>query len=146
MRLDTVFDVSGSALKSQMLRMEVISANLANINATSTPEGGPYRRRDVVFQTSAAGGRDTFSNLLESQSDHVRGVEVNQIINDPSPFNRRYEPHHPHAGPDGYVLYPNVNVVVEMVNMMGAARAYEASMAVILSTKSMIAKTLEIGR
>jgi len=145
MRLDTVFDISGSALKSQMMRMEVISANLANINATSTPEGGPYRRRDVVFQSRPLPA-ELFSDHLAFHDNRLQGVEVNQVVTDSSPFNRRYEPHHPHAGPDGYVLYPNVNVVVEMVNMMGAARAYEASMAVILSTKSMIAKTLEIGR
>lgn len=145
MRYDAVFNVSGSGLKAQMLRMEVVSSNIANVNATRTPEGGPYRRREVVFETVPV--QNGFeSALLHSTAASLKGVEVSRVTEDASPFLRKYEPNHPDAGPDGYVLYPNVNIVAEMVNLQEASRAYEANLSVITSVKSMIAKTFEIGR
>lgn len=150
MSLGSVFDINGSAMKAQMLRLEVLSSNIANINATRTPEGGPYRRRDVVFKSkplegsfdealSAAG-----SNSVENRAG--TGVEVISVVEDPSPFKRKFDPGHPDAGPDGYVDYPNVDVVSEMVNVQEAARSYEANIAVIVAIKNMIAKTFEIGK
>lgn len=147
MRLDKVFDISGSGLKAQMMRMEVLSSNIANINVTRTPEGGPYRRRDVVFKEVPLS--NNFNEVLSATMNAEKvasGVEVSRVVEDKSPFLRKYEPNHPDAGPDGYVLYPNVNIISEMVNLQEAARSYEANMSVILTIKNMIAKTFEIGR
>lgn len=146
MDLSDVFSVNGSALKAQMLRMEVIGANVANVNTTRTPEGGPYRRREVVFETIPEGA-DDFSATLGRASESVGGgVRVSKVIEDSSPFLLRFDPQHPDAGQDGYVRYPNVNVVAEMVNLVEASRSYEANISVISATKNMIAKTFEIGR
>jgi flagellar basal-body rod protein FlgC len=147
MGLDSVFQINGSAMTAQMLRMEVHSSNLANVNATRTPEGGPYRRKEVVFEAIPVGNfeDELLAASFDSQMTAV-GVEVTKVVEDPSPFRRRYEPGHPDAGPDGYVLMPNVDVVSEMVNIQEAARAYEANIAVIVAIKNMIGKTFDIGR
>lgn len=147
MGLDSVFQINGSAMTAQMLRMEVHSSNLANVNATRTPEGGPYRRKEVVFEAMpiARFQDELMAASNESQTTAV-GVEVTKVVEDPSPFRRRFEPGHPDAGPDGYLLMPNVDVVAEMVNIQESARAYEANIAVIVAIKNMIGKTFEIGR
>ena len=146
MGLDSVFDINGSAMKAQLLRMEVHSSNIANINATRTPEGGPYRRREVVFESTPV---KSFENELSAASglgQTAVGVEVTKVVEDPSPFLKKFDPNHPDAGPDGFVLLPNVNVVSEMVNIQESARSYEANISVIVAIKNMIAKTFEIGR
>lgn len=146
MKLSEVFSVNGSAMGAQMLRMEIIGANVANVNTTRTPEGGPYRRRDVVFEAVPMES-EAFSSALGRASEAVGvGVRVSRVIEDSSPFLMRFDPQHPDAGPDGYVRYPNVNVVAEMVNLVEASRSYDANISVIQATKNMIAKTFEIGR
>jgi flagellar basal-body rod protein FlgC len=132
-------------MKAQMLRMEVHSSNIANINATRTPEGGPYRRKDVVFESKLM---NSFDDALTTAADDQTavGVEVTRVVEDSSPFLRKYDPGHPDAGPEGYVLMPNVNVVSEIVNIQEAARSYEANVQIIVAIKNMIAKTFEIGR
>ncbi len=146
MNLSEVFSINGSAMGAQMLRMEIIGANVANVNTTRTPEGGPYRRRDVVFEVVPQRTGD-FSSVLGRASESVgAGVRVSKVIEDSSPFLMRFDPQHPDAGPDGYVRYPNVNVVAEMVNLVEASRSYDANISVIQATKNMIAKTFEIGR
>jgi flagellar basal-body rod protein FlgC len=147
MSLGSVFDINGSGMKAQMLRLEVLSSNIANINATRTPEGGPYRRRDVVFKARPLEG--SFDEALSAAAANPKtstGVEVISVVEDPSPFRRKFDPGHPDAGPDGYVEFPNVDVVSEMVNVQEAARSYEANIAVIVAIKNMIAKTFEIGK
>jgi flagellar basal-body rod protein FlgC len=132
-------------MKAQMLRIEVLASNIANINATRTPEGGPYRRRDVVFQSKPV--EQNFQEALSAASNNTSvGVEVVKVVEDPSPFKKKFDPNHPDAGPDGYVLFPNVDVVSEVVNVQEAARSYEANIAVVVAIKNMIAKTFEIGR
>ncbi len=146
MSLDSVFKISGSAMQAQMLRMEVYSSNIANINVTRTPEGGPYRRKDVVFESKPV---DEFADALNAANgleNTAVGVEVTKVVEDPSPFMKKFDPGHPDAGPDGYVMLPNMDVVAEMVNIQEATRAYEANISVILTVKNMIAKTYEIGR
>ena len=145
MGLGAVFKINGSAMTAQTLRMEVLASNIANINATRTPEGGPYRRRDVVFQSKPMG--KNFDEVLASAAGNTAtGVEVVKVVEDPSPFLEKFDPAHPDAGPDGYVKFPNVDVVSETVNIQEAARAYEANIAVIVSIKSMLSKTFEIGK
>lgn len=147
MSLEKILDINASGMKAQMLRMEVLGSNIANINATRTPEGGPYRRKDVVFEFTLVG--ESFVDALNAAAGNTNtqvGVQVSKVVDDPSPFKKKYDPTHPDAGPDGYVLFPNVDVVSEMVNVQEAARSYEANIAVILAVKNMIAKTFEIGR
>src|SRR3989442_14521850 len=141
MNLFTALDVNASGLTAQRKRVELSSSNLANSQTTRTPEGGAYRRKDVVFQTSS------FEDSLGAAIDKVvQGVEVSDIVDDPRPFDRRYEPGHPDADQEGYVSYPNVNVLEEMANLVEASRSYEANIAVIGIVKTMINRTLDIGR
>jgi len=141
MNLLTALDVNASGLAAQRKRVEVSSSNLANSQTTRTEEGGPYRRKDVVFQTSSFQ-----ESLGAAMGGGVEGVEVSDVVNDPRPFDRRYEPGHPDADKDGYVSYPNVNVMEEMANLVEASRSYEANIAAIGIVKTMINRTLDLGR
>lgn len=140
-------DIGASALTAQRLRMDVIAQNIANANTTRTEGGTPYKRKTVVFEERNSKG--SFASLLSSDSNGKntgKGVRVSGIAEDNSPFKRVYEPGHPDADEDGYVLMPNVDIITEMVNMISATRAYEANVTSINTTKSMALKALEIGR
>lgn len=139
MNIFTTFDISASALKAQRIRLNTISSNLANVETTSTPEGGPYKKKSVYFQTK------TIS--FKEQLDHsIQGVEVGQILEDQNEPKMMYDPSHPDAGDDGYVAMPNISVLKEMMDMMSATSSYEANTTVIKSAKRMALKALEIGR
>jgi flagellar basal-body rod protein FlgC len=140
MSLITALRINSSGLTAQRQRVEVSSTNLANSETTRTPEGGAFRRKDVVFQTQ------TFGDTFEAMNGGASGVEVAAIVDDQRPFDRRFQPEHPDADKDGYVDYPNVNSMEEMANLVSASRSYEANLAAISIVKSMINKTLEIGR
>ena len=141
----TALSISSSALSAQRLRLDVISSNLANINTTNTPEGGPYRRREVVF--AARPVTDNFGAVLNSEIEKkLQKVEVVDVVIDRRPPKMIYDPQHPDANASGYVGMPDINVMEEMVNVLSATRSYEANVAVINATKSMAAKALEIGR
>lgn len=143
MNVGSLFAVSASALQAQRMRMDLISANLANAQTTQTPGGGPYRRRDVVLESLPLG--ESFSDLLSGDSP-AEGVRVASVLQDRRPPRRVYDPDHPHAGPEGYVELPNVNIVAEMVDMMTATRAYEANVTAMNATKRMVQAALEIGQ
>ena len=131
-----VFQVSASALAAQRQRMNTIASNLANAQSTRTAEGGPYRRQDVVFATQ----------VQDAGNTGLEGVKVSGIVRDEAPFKMIYDPGHPDADKDGFVAMPNVNVIEEMVNMMMASRAYEASVSAFNMSKTMFMKTLELGK
>ncbi|MBI5575976.1 MAG: flagellar basal body rod protein FlgC [Deltaproteobacteria bacterium] len=131
-----VLKISGSALEAQRRRMNVIASNLANAESTRTEEGGPYKRQDVVFASESVG-----SDPLE-----LKGVKVADVVPDGKPPKTIYEPGHPDADKEGFVAMPNINPIEEMANMMMAFRAYEASVATFNTAKSMMLKTLELGR
>ena len=131
-----VFKVSASALDAQRQRMNVIASNMANVHSTKTDEGGPYRRKDVIFSATE----------MQSDSDTLIGVKVVDVVADSTPFRTVYDPGHPDADKDGYVAMPNINIIEEMVNMMMASRAYEASVSAFNMSKAMFLKTLELGR
>lgn len=141
----TALQISSSALSAQRLRMDVISSNLANISTTRSPEGGPYRRREVVFASQPA---DTgFGETLKTAMDNsLQTVEVTDVIIDSRTPKMIYDPGHPDANTSGYVAVPDINVMEEMVNILSATRSYEANVAVVNATKSMVTKALEIGR
>lgn len=145
MKLIDNLNISASALTAQRTRMNIISANLANINTTRTAEGGPYRRKDVVF--SAGPPSSSFQEALESTLCAPPGaVEVSEIVEDPRPPVLKYAPEHPDADPSGYIGTPNINLVEEMVNLIAASRSYEASLTAVDATKKMSLRALEIGR
>ena len=136
---------SSSGLAAQRLRMNLISSNLANVNTTRTPGGGAYRRKDAVFAAAPTSRR--FRDHLAAQlAGSLTEVKVVGIVEDPYPFQKKYDPHHPDADGEGYVQMPNINLMEEMVNMVSATRSYEANLMAIKATKSMALKALEIGR
>lgn len=137
------FAISASGLAAHRVRMDVIAANLANAQSTSTPQGGPYRRQDVVLESVAAS--EAFADALSAESAGGTAVRVARVVEDKTPPRRSYDPGHPHADDDGYVALPNVNVVAEMVDLMAATRAYEANVAAVNATKRVLQAALEIG-
>lgn len=150
MNLFGVMETSGSAMQAERLRAEVVAANMANAETTRTESGQPYKRQMVVFE--AAGARPAFRNLLEAattvgstaNSVDAPGVRIAQVVEDPAPPLRRYDPGHPDADPDGYVEYPNINPLTEMVDLMGATRAYGLNGSAVQAEKSMILSALDI--
>jgi flagellar basal-body rod protein FlgC len=138
-------NTSSSGLSAQRLRMNLVSSNLANINTTVTPEGGPYKRKEPVFAAQPVG--QSFRDMLNSQiTGELSEVKVLEIIDDPRPPLSEYKPHHPDADQNGYVAMPNINLMEEMVNMMSASQSYEANVTAADATKKMALKALEIGR
>jgi flagellar basal-body rod protein FlgC len=164
MNLFGVMDISASGLKAERVRAEVVAANMANAETTRTADGGPYKRQQVVFQ--ASGGDGFAASLLGngfsgstglSSSTGLGtsgfgmpggtvngGVEVAGVLSDQSAPLERYDPQHPDAGPDGYVAYPDINPLTEMVDLMGATRSYGLNATAVQAEKSMITSSLEI--
>lgn len=137
--------VSSSGMTAQRTRMNTISSNIANINTTRTPEGGPYRRKEAVFE--ALPDQRNFGEVFIDQGDrNVQRVQVTDVAVDRKGPLLKYEPDHPDANEDGYVAYPNINLMEEMTNMIQATRAYEANVSAMQSTKNMAMSALDIGR
>ncbi|MGM0602276.1 MAG: flagellar basal body rod protein FlgC [Bacillota bacterium] len=141
-------DISASGLTAQRLRMDIISGNIANVETTRTEDGGPYRRKVPVFQEklNTEMGRPKSALSILSDNDSKKGVEVRDIREDQSPFRMEYRPSHPDADADGYLRLPNVNIMTEMIDMIDASRAYEASVQAISNYKNMAASALDISR
>ncbi len=136
--------ITGSALTAERFRMDVVLQNLANISTTRTQDGGPYRRRQVVFQE-----RDVnFADTLHSASQRVSGggVRVATIVESQADLLPVYDPTHPDANEDGYVMYPNVNATEERIDLLAASNAYEANLTALGIVKSLALKALEIGK
>lgn len=145
MDLLTSLKISSSGLSANRKRMGAISSNIANAQTTRTPEGGPYRKKEVVFGSEPA--RESFGEILEGEmGEKIQTVQATEVISSNRPPILKYEPNHPDAGPNGYVAYPNINVMEEMADMISASRAYEANISALNTTKSMALKALEIGR
>ncbi len=128
-------DIAVGAIRAQRIRMNVIANNIANALTTRTPQGGPFRRQIAIFRGEQIG---------PTLKPEKFGVRVKEIVSDRSPFRQVYDPTHPDANEDGIVLYPNVNLAVEMINLLSAQRAYEANVVVIMTDRSMGEKALEI--
>ncbi|THB72571.1 MAG: flagellar basal body rod protein FlgC [Desulfobulbaceae bacterium] len=142
MEIFNSFKISASALKAHKVRLDTISSNLANVETTSTPEGGPYKKKSVYFQSKPVSFEDT---LAQQTNSALQGVEVAKIVEDNSPPKSIYNPQHPDADENGYVAMPNISVLKEMVDMMSATRSYQANVTSINSAKRMALKALEIG-
>ena len=135
MSISQILDIASTGMAAQRLRIQLIASNVANSETTRTKEGGPFRRKDAVFQPKDMG----FAGALASA-----GVQVASIQTSQEPFLTRYEPGHPDADADGVVSYPNINPVEEMVNLTEASRAYEANIAVVRAAKAMATSALSI--
>jgi flagellar basal-body rod protein FlgC len=170
MNLFGLMETSGGAMQAERMRAEVVAANMANAETTRTESGGPYRRQEVVF--AASRGDPGFLDTLNSASATISGtgitgqlaqaalptlrppglstaapgVHIAQVVEDPTPPLKRYDPGHPDAGPDGYVSYPDINPLTEMVDLMGATRAYGLNSSAVQAEKGMITSALEIAR
>lgn len=134
-------ETSASGLYAQRKRMDIIASNLANIETTRTKKGGPYRRKMVVMSTKEMD--QDFDNIFNSR---IKGVKIEDIVEDQTPFKKVYNPSHPDADSNGYLSKPNVDLIVESTNMLMARRAFEANIAAIKATRQMVVKALEIGR
>jgi flagellar basal-body rod protein FlgC len=176
MNLFGLMETSGEAMQAERMRAEVVAANMANAETTRTAEGGPYRRQHVVFAAnqgdpgfldsmaaassgmasgSSASGFFAAGSLASGALPTLNplgagpvapGVHIAQVVEDPSPPLKRYDPGHPDAGPDGYVSYPDINPLTEMVDLMGATRAYGLNSSAVQAEKGMIASALEIAK
>ena len=157
------FDISGYGLSAQRFRMNVISSNIANANTTRTDEGGPYRRKEVIFKAvdfdkTLNEKIDENNNLLEYENPldddflqrdakpAIMSVVVDKVVRDESDFKMKYDPSHPDANKDGYVAYPNINPVIEMSDLIEATRAYQANVAAFQSAKTMAQSAIDILR
>lgn len=138
-------ELNGQALSAQRLRLDLVSSNLANAQTTRTPEGGPYRRRDVALATDVARGR--FGEILHDELEEpTYTVEVQEIVPDTAPPRMVFDPNHPDADPSGYVAMPNINAVEEMVNMITVMRSYQANLSVFSALREMTTRALTLGR
>jgi len=134
------FQISGSALTAEKLRVDTIASNLANMQTTRTAAGGPYRRKTVVFEERLSQVRQV------PPSFRGLGVRVAALVEDPNPPRMEYDPEHPDANEDGLVAYPNIDLAKEMTDLITASRSYEANTTAINTAKSLYLKALEIGR
>jgi flagellar basal-body rod protein FlgC len=159
-------ETSGTAMQAERMRAEVVAANMANAETTRTATGGPYRRQHVVFAANGgdAGFAESFSNASATSTTGIAlpalppllsasntaqpagGVHISQVVEDSAPPLKRYDPGHPDAGPDGYVAYPDINPLTEMVDLMGATRAYGLNGSAVQAEKGMITAALEIAK
>jgi len=157
------FDISGYGLSAQRFRINLISSNIANANTTRTSEGGPYRRREVIFKAvdfdktlnKKIADSEDFLNyenpldepgLQDKANPAIMSVKVDKVVRDDSPFKMKYDPSNPDADKNGYVAYPNVNPVVEMADLIEATRAYQANVAAFQSSKAMAQSAIDILR
>jgi flagellar basal-body rod protein FlgC len=137
--------ISGSALSAERQRSEIIAANMANAETTHTEAGGPYRRKEVVFQSPGSSSfRLALASLGNSSAPPSGSVQISDVVDDPTPPVMRYEPGHPDANKDGYVAYPAINPVMEMVDLMGSVRAYQLNASAIAAAKQMIQQSIDI--
>lgn len=140
--LNAAISASASALSAERVRIEAAVSNLANAESTRGQNGGPYRRRDVVLATEAVG---TFDQVL-GRASTATGVKVAAVVEDQAPFRLRYEPSHPDANAEGFVALPNVDPSEEMVDMLSAARAYQANLSAIGLIRDLVQRALELGK
>lgn len=141
----TAIDIGRTALSADRVQLNVTAMNLANIKTTRTPEGGPFQRRSVVMASTKVDA--PFARVMQDElTRDLRGVRILGVARDATRIKSVYEPSHPDANKEGYVLYPDINVVEEMTNMLSVSRSYEASVGSISTIKGMWNKALEMAR
>jgi len=160
MNLFGLMETSGSAMQAERMRAEVVAADMANSETTRAENGGPYRRQQVIFAANQGAGNTAFAESLAGASGMTAlpalggigprgpagGVHIAQVVEDPAEPLKRYDPGHPDAGADGYVSYADINPLREMVDLMGATRAYGLNGSAVQAEKGMIGSALEIAK
>ena len=144
MSLIRALEISASGLSAQRARLEVTTSNIANIHTTRTPGGGPYSRKDVVFKSAPPANFEETLRDVSGEGDRISCVRVDKVVETGGPFPKRYQPDHPDADSDGYVTYPNVDLIEEMANLLSATRSYEANVTVVEAIKIMGQRTMDI--
>lgn len=144
MSLFSALSVGASGMAAQRARAELLVENLANAETTRTPEGGPYRRKDAVFETAPVDS--PFASIFSAELQSEGGVTLSGVVTDTSEPERRYLPGHPDADKDGYVAFPRVNPAEDMVDLMGASRSYGANISAIAAIKDMIQRSIDLAR
>jgi flagellar basal-body rod protein FlgC len=146
MSLMQVLSVNASGMEAQSMRMRMLAENLANSQTTRTPQGGPYQRKDVVFEAGGDTGLSFGAHFASAMAEPLIGVRVSEIVESEDAVDMRFDPSHPDADEDGYVAYPRVNPAEELVNLQSAARAYEANIAAMNTAKEMLRRSMELLR
>ncbi len=146
MSLANVFNIAGSAMSAQTTRLNTTASNIANAETVSSSMDQTYRARHPVFATVLQNQQSTGGSLFQDQGDAGQGVQVSGVIEDSSNLEARYEPNHPSADKNGYVYYPNVNVVEEMADMISASRSFQTNAEIMNTAKSMMQKVLTLGQ
>lgn len=143
-------NINASALTASRLRMDVISENIANATTTRTENGGPYRRKMVVYEPASNDDSNSFESMfnksMNGASYQPQGVKVTGIVEDQTPFTLKYDPSDPDANAQGYVQMPNVDPIKETIDMMSVTRAYDSNLTALNAIKTMASKALEIGK
>ncbi|VUD56479.1 Flagellar basal-body rod protein FlgC [Thalassocella blandensis] len=146
MSLSNIFDIAGTGMNAQSMRLNTTASNIANAEAASSSIDQVYRARNPVFSTLHRSMLDGSFSSFDGPGDEVAGVKVDGVVESDAPLQPRYEPHHPQADENGYVYYPNVNVVEEMTNMISASRSYQVNVDVMNSAKQMVQRVLTLGQ
>ena len=144
MDIFAAIDASSTGISAQRARINILSGNLANINTTRTEGGGPYKRRDAIFSSEALD--NNFNDMLDQRiNDNVQGIRIDDVYVDEKEPKLVYNPTHPDADEKGFVRFPNINLMEELVNIMSASRAYEANVTALNASKSILVRALAIG-
>lgn len=146
MSLDKVFDIAGSGMSAQSLRLNTVASNIANAETVSSSIDQTYRARNPVFATIFSAQQGSSGSLFSDERQAGQGVQVMGVVESDAELEPRYEPDHPMANEEGYVFYPNVNVVEEMANMMSASRSYQTNVEVMNTAKTMLQRVLTLGQ
>ena len=139
-----MLEISGSALRAERVRAEVVTSNMANAETTRTPDGKPFQRKQVVFRSQMPASFPRMLNVAAGAYGRGEGVQVADVVADPAPPEMRFDPGHPDADAQGFVAYPAIDPVREMVDLMGAVRAYELNSSAVQATKQMIQQSIDI--
>lgn len=144
MSIMDVIEISSQGMGAERVRLEVTASNIANVNTTRTPEGGPYKKKGVLFETKKI---NSFENMLDSElKENIKGVEAIDLITDNTEPIKKYDPQHPDSDEQGYVAYPNISISAEMVDMIAASRAYQANTSVFENAKTVVRNLIDLLR
>jgi flagellar basal-body rod protein FlgC len=146
MSLDRIFDIAGSGMAAQSIRLNTTASNIANANSAASSEDEVYRAKKPIFSAVQLDVMQQMEMAINGQDDASRGVQVDGIVESEAPLDMRYEPHHPKANDDGYVMYPNVNIVEEMTDMMSASRSFQTNVDIMNAAKTMMQRVITLGQ
>lgn len=146
MSLEAIFDIAGSGMAAQSIRLNTTASNMANANSAASSEDEVYRAKKPVFQAMQMDAMRQMNMAIDGEDKLSKGVQVSGIVESDAPLDMRYEPHHPLADEQGYVMYPNVNIVEEMTDMMSASRSFQTNVDVMNAAKTMIQQVLSLGQ